>query len=201
MRDGDEERVNTDLIHQNSIVQYGKHCTLADTCLSDTELPVWHPDFQPQGLVAAQSETADAQVFEGPVDHGLKFAGIFNFPPLGQDDPRLLGIEPRRITKSLLGTAGLLHFHEEGLDDVFQHASALPEHTFGVHVNVEVPRLDDSGGAGFFQGFTFRGLTVRQAGIGRAFGKRPLPAAVGVDQQKFRVRITTTVADGRYLKR
>jgi hypothetical protein len=67
-------------------------------------------------------------------------------------------------------------------------------------VNVEMAGLDDAEGARFFFGFAFGGLAVREAGFGGSLGKRPLAAAVGMDQQKLGMRIHPPVADGSDLQ-
>ena len=120
-------------------------------------------------------------MLQSSVNYGLEFTGILYFSTLGQYDTRFFRFKPGGIAKRFLGTAGLMDFHEEGLDGVFLHASVLPEDAFGVNVNVEVPGLDESGDAGFFVGLAFRGLAVGKFCVGRPFGKSPFPAAVGID--------------------
>jgi hypothetical protein len=138
-------------------------------------------------------------VLQSAVNNSLEFASVFDFPSLGQYYPSPVGVEPGRIAESLIGPTGLLYFHQKCLDYVFLHASALPENTLGVNVNVEVTWLDDSDGAGFLLGFAFGRLTVRKARFGGAFRERPFATAVGVDEQKLRVRVTASVTNGGYL--
>ena len=138
-------------------------------------------------------------MLQSAVNNSLEFASVFDFPSLGQYYPSPVGVEPGRIAESLIGPTGLLYFHQKCLDYVFLHASALPENTLGVNVNVEVTWLNDSDGASFLLGFAFGRLTVRKARFGRTFRKRPLAAAVGVDEQKLGVRVAPPVADGGYL--
>ena len=138
-------------------------------------------------------------MLQSAVNNSLEFASVFDFPSLGQYYPSPVGVEPGRIAESFIGPRGLLYFHQKCLDYVFLHASALPENTLGVNVNVEVTWLDDSDGTSFLLGFAFGRLTVRKASFGCAFRERPLAAAVGVDEQKLGVRVAPTVTDGGYL--
>ena len=138
-------------------------------------------------------------MFQSAVNNSLEFASVFDFPSLGQYYPSPVGVEPGRIAESLIGSTDLLYFHKKCLDYVFLHASALPENTLGVNVNVEVTWLDDSDSASLLLGFAFGRLTVRKARFGGAFRERPLATAVGVDEQKLGVRVAPPVADGGYL--
>ena len=126
-------------------------------------------------------------MLQSAVNNSLEFASVFDFSSFGQYCPRLVGVEPGWIAESLIGAAGFLYFHEESLDYIFLHASALPENALGVNVSVEMVRLDEPDGAGFLACLSFGSLTVGKTGIGRSLGERPLAAAVGVDEQKLGV--------------
>src|ERR1022692_3880252 len=132
------------------------------------------------------AERADA--LERSVDYGLEFVSVFDFAALGQEHARSVSIEPGGITVVFIGSARLPDVHQEGFDDILLHASGLPEHAFGMNVNVEVSRLDEADGARFFFGFALGGLAVREARFGGSLGKCPLAAAIGVDQQKLGMR-------------
>ncbi len=137
-------------------------------------------------------------MLQSPVNNSLEFASVFDFSSLSQYYPRLVGVEPSRFAESLIGPAGLLYFHQKCLHYVFLHASALPEDAFGMNVDVEVTRLDDSDGAGFLAGLALRSLAVREAVFRRPLWERPLATAVGVDEQKLGVRVTASVANRGY---
>ena len=138
-------------------------------------------------------------MLQSAVNNGLEFASVFDFPSLRQYYPRLVGVEPGRIAETLIGPTGLLYFHQKCLHDVFLHTFALPKNALGVNINVEVTWLDDSDGTGFLARLAFRSLAVRQAGVRRSLGERPLAAAVRVDEQKLGVRVAPTVANGGHL--
>jgi hypothetical protein len=120
-------------------------------------------------------------VLQSAVNNSLEFASVFDFPSLGQYYPSPVGVEPGRIAESFIGPRGLLYFHQKCLDYVFLHASALPENTLGVNVNVEVTWLDDSDSASFLLGFAFGRLTVRKA----RFGGLPVEAMQIVLCEKY----------------
>ena len=142
----------------------------------------------------------NAQVFQRAVDHSLQFVGIFDLAALGKNDARLRCIEPGGIAVVFVGTAGLADFHQKSLNDIFLHASGLPKDAFRMNVDMEVARLDDADSARFFFGFAFGGLAVREAGLRGSLGKRPLIAAVSMDQKKLDLRIHAPIADSRHLQ-
>jgi len=135
-------------------------------------------------------------MFQGAVDHRLELVGVFDLAALGQNNARLLRIEPGRVAKVFLRTPSLANFQQESLDHVFLHAASLPEDALRVNVDVEMAGLDDSDGARFFLGLAFGSLAVRKPSLWGSLGKRPLVAAVGIDQQKLGMRIHPPVTDG-----
>src|SRR5713226_7818235 len=151
-------------------------------------------------LSASRSHPRDAEVLHRPVDYRLEFVRVFDFAAFGQDNARLFCVEPAGIAKVFLGTASLADFHQESLDHIFLHTACLPEDALRVNIDVEMTRLNDADGARFFLGFAFSRLAVREARFGRPLGKRPLAAAVGMDQQKLGMRIHPPVADGSDLQ-
>jgi hypothetical protein len=66
---------------------------------------------------------------------------------------------------------------------------------------MKVPRLDRAYGSGFFGGFAFGGLAVREMSLRRSFGKGPLISAVGVHQQELHDRTPPAVTDCSDLQR
>src|SRR5580692_8748420 len=126
--------------------------------------------------------------------------GVFNFASFGKDYACFFCIEPGGIAVVFFRLAGLPDFHQEGFDDIFLHASGLPEDAFGMNIDVEVAWLDGSDSTRFFFGLAFSSLTMGEARFRGAFGERPLVAPVGVDQKKFDMRIYPPVTDGGYLQ-
>jgi len=142
-----------------------------------------------------------AQVFERAVHHGLQLPRVFYFPAFGEIDASFFGVKPFGIAEIFFGTTRLSNFHQEGLHDVFLHATRLPENALGVQVDMEVPRLNHADGACLFARFAFCSLAMRKTSVGGSLGKRPLAAAVRVDQQEFRMGILPPVTHCRDLER
>jgi hypothetical protein len=66
---------------------------------------------------------------------------------------------------------------------------------------MEMPGLNVSVNAGFFQGFPLGGLAMRHRRLRRAFGKSPFISAISVDQEKLNGWSAPPVANSRYLQR
>src|ERR1019366_890173 len=116
--------------------------------------------------LASRGHASYAEVLQRAINHGLEFVGVFDFAAFGQDHARSFCIEPGGVAVVFLGTASLADVHQKSFDHVFLHAAGLPEDALGVNVDVEMAGLDDADGARFFLGFAFRGLAVREAGVG-----------------------------------
>src|SRR5881394_938408 len=70
-------------------------------------------------------------LFHGPINYGLQF-------------PRVLHLTP-------FGVNCLLHFQQKGFYDEFLHTWVAPENSFGVNIQMEVPRLDMPANSSLFQ--------------------------------------------------
>src|ERR1700678_1367285 len=127
--------------------------------------------------------------------------GVLDLASFRQDHACLFRIAPGRIAIIFLGSTSLADFHQESLDHIFLHAARLPEYALRMNVNMEMAGLDNAPGTGLFLRFAFGGLTVGQAWFRSSLGKRPLTAAIGMDQQKLDMGIHSPVADGRDLQR
>src|SRR5258708_29938770 len=89
------------------------------------------------------------------------------------------------MAQRFIRAAHLLDFHQEGFDDEFLHSSGLPENSLGVDVEMKVPRLDGTEGAGFFRSLTLGGLAVREAGLRGPFWEGPLFAPLRFSPPEF----------------
>ena len=105
------------------------------------------------------------------------------------------------MAHGLIGPALLVDFHQKSFHHKFLHAAGLPEHPFGVNVEMKVARLDGAESAGFFRGFALGGLAVREARFRRSLGEGPLISAVGVDQQELHRGAALAVTDCGHLQR
>jgi len=126
-----------------------------------------------------------ADVFDRPVHHRLKFRRVLHLTPLAQHLARLDGAEPGWIAHRFGRFPGAPDFQQKGFHNEFLHAGRLPENTFGVQIEVEVPRLNDTGSAGLFESLTLGGLAVRQVRFDGTLGECPLAPAVGFYQEEL----------------
>src|ERR1700726_3985409 len=124
--------------------------------------------------IFAPQLAAELNARKRAVDHGFQFMRVLYFAAFGQPLLCFLRAEPCRLALRLIGAAQLVDLHQEGLDHELLHAARLPEHALGVKVEMKVARLNGAKGSGFFRSLPFRGLTVREVRIGRAFGEGPL---------------------------
>jgi hypothetical protein len=67
-------------------------------------------------------------------------------------------------------------------------------------VEVKVARLNRAQCSGFFGGFAFRGLTVREARVRRSLGESPFVAAVGINQKELNRRAAPAITDRSHLQ-
>jgi len=81
------------------------------------------------------------------------------------------------------------------------NAPALPEHAFGMDIQLKMFGLDDADNPGLFPCLRFSGLAVRQMPFGIALGKSPFVPAVGIHQKKFDGGRPLAVAHRSYLQR
>jgi hypothetical protein len=100
-----------------------------------------------------------------------------------------------------IGAAQLVDFHEKSFYHELLHSAGLPENAFRVNVEMEMAGFDGADGSGFFGGFAFCGLAVREARFRRAFREGPLIAAVGVDKQELDRVTPAAKADRGHLQR
>src|ERR1700688_1681962 len=154
-----------------------------------------------RGGIGAPEFVVELDAFEGAVDHGFELAGIFYFAAFGEAALGFFRAHPRGAAIAFIGAAHLVDFHQEGFDHEFLHAAGLPEHALRMNVEMEMARLDGADGSGFFGGFAFGGLAVREARVSRALGESPLVAPVGIYQEELNGRAAPAITDRSHLKR
>src|SRR4029077_12510497 len=110
------------------------------------------------------------------------------------------GAHPGWPSIAFVWAAHFADLHQEGFDYEFLHSSGLPEHTFGMEIDVEVARLDEADGSSFFLGLTLGGLAVRKVGLGTSLGEGPLVAAIGINHKELNGRAAPAITDRSHLK-
>ena len=100
-------------------------------------------------------------MFQRSVNHDAEFLTILALATLGQHFLSISGAEPGRIALGFLRGLQLIYFQQKSFYDKLLDPGRFPEDALGMNVEMEVPRLDRSYGAGLFQCLALGSVAVR----------------------------------------